>query len=282
MSPTHEFCPGYTGPYADLVATYPGADVYPIESFRTEWGPMFHRGRLDGTARVLIIGQDPATHESIARRILVGEAGQRTQGLLARLGITKSYVMINTFLYSVYGQGGGSKHQKDPKIADYRNAWIDTILANNSIESIVTLGSLAAAAYTMWTKTPNGQGSDIHHAAITHPTFPESSSASGQTTKAEAMAKMLTNWNDALPGLHTAIAHPDEDGPLELYGTKLTPADLAVIPEADLPPGLPDWMRQLEAWATRTGKDAATKRVTITVTIPTKYRPPAVAPAPHA
>ncbi len=274
MTTTHPFCPGYVGPYADLVAAYPGTDVFPTDSFRTEWGPIFHRGRLDGTAKVLVIGQDPATHESIARRILVGEAGQRAQGFLARLGITQSYVMINTFLYSVYGQGGGTKHQKDPLIADYRHAWIDAIVANNSIEAIITLGSLAASAYTMWTKTPNGQASDIYHAAITHPTYPESSSASGQTTLAEAMAKMLANWNDALPGLHTAITHPDHAQAVKLYGTTLTPDDLAVIPEGDLPPGLPDWMRQLEAWAARTGPDAATKRVTITVTIPTKYRPP--------
>ena len=80
-------------------------------------GPVFHRGRLDGTARVLVLGQDPATHETITRRILVGEAGQRVQGLLARVGITTSYVMVNTFLYSVYGQGGGTRHATDPHIA---------------------------------------------------------------------------------------------------------------------------------------------------------------------
>src|SRR5690348_1550807 len=102
---THAFCPGYAQPpFDDLVADYPGPDVYPPEDFRTEWGPIFHRGRLDGSARVLVLGQDPATHEAISRRILVGEAGQRVQGLLRRLGITRSYVMTNTFLYSVFGQ----------------------------------------------------------------------------------------------------------------------------------------------------------------------------------
>src|SRR5437660_6756806 len=100
----HEFCPGYPPPYDALVASYPGTDVYPSQDFRVEWGPIFHRGRLDGTARVLVLGQDPGAHESIARRILVGEAGQRVQGFLARLGVTKSYVMINTFVYSVFGQ----------------------------------------------------------------------------------------------------------------------------------------------------------------------------------
>ena len=77
-----EFDLGYRGRYRRLVLSYPDESVYPADSFRVEWGPMFHRGRLDGSARVLVIGQDPATHETITRRILVGEAGQRAQGLV--------------------------------------------------------------------------------------------------------------------------------------------------------------------------------------------------------
>src|SRR5438045_9690255 len=108
---THEFDPGpVQEPFASLVRDYPGGDVYPADSFRVEWGPIFHRGRLDGSARLLVIGQDPATHESICRRILVGEAGQRLQGLLAKLGISSRYVLVNTFLYSVYGDGGAPRH----------------------------------------------------------------------------------------------------------------------------------------------------------------------------
>ena len=82
---------------------YPDASVYPPGQFRVEWGPIFHRGRLDGSARILVIGQDPAQHETIVRRVLVGEAGRRLQGFLTKLGITRSYAIINTFLYSVYG-----------------------------------------------------------------------------------------------------------------------------------------------------------------------------------
>src|SRR5213083_1099827 len=108
------FDPGYgEEPFASLVAGYPGAVAYPADGFRLEWGPVFHRGRLDGSARVLVLGQDPAQHETIARRILVGEAGQRIQGFLAKLGIDRSYVMINTFLYAVYGQRGGERHRTD-------------------------------------------------------------------------------------------------------------------------------------------------------------------------
>jgi uracil-DNA glycosylase len=171
-APAHRSCPGYPPPYDELVASYPGDDVYPSADFRTEWGPIFHRGRLDGSARVLVLGQDPAAHESIARRILIGEAGQRTQGLLAKLGITVSYVMVNTFLYSVYGQAGGERHAHDPAIAAYRNRWLDTLAANNPFEAIITLGGLAETAYQTWKATPNGQSqSTVQAASPTRPTL---------------------------------------------------------------------------------------------------------------
>ena len=111
-----EFDPGPSGAFATLCAQYPGVELYPPRDFRTEWGPVFYRGRLDGSARVLAIGQDPSAHEVAGRRILLGTAGHRVQGFLARLGITHSYVMVNTYLYGVYGNTG-LKHQADPAIA---------------------------------------------------------------------------------------------------------------------------------------------------------------------
>src|SRR5262249_2866487 len=142
-----EFDPGYVSePFKSLAADFPGVEVYPQEDFRTEWGPIFHRGRLDGTSRVLVIGQDPAQHETVVRRILVGEAGTRLQGFLAKLGIDKSYTLVNTFLYSVYGQAG-SKHKSDPAIASYRNKWIDAVVSTQPLEAILALGQLATEAF---------------------------------------------------------------------------------------------------------------------------------------
>ncbi len=235
----HEFDPGYRGTFAKLVRSYPGEDVYPAKDFRTEWGPIFHRGRLDGTARIVVIGQDPATHETISRRILVGEAGQRLQGFLAKLGIDRSYVLVNAFLYSVYGQGGGSRHKDDPKIAKYRNRWLDALIVGKPVDAVVSLGGLADHAWQMWRATPKGSAVSVAYKAMTHPTYPESSSASGQTTMAEALAAMLANWNQALQAIAPAISQPDSPRPLALYGTTLTPSDLAPIPERDLPAGLP-------------------------------------------
>jgi uracil-DNA glycosylase len=271
----HLFDPGYhRRPFSTLVADYPGAGVYPPKDFRVEWGPIFHRGRLDGSAKVLVIGQDPGAHESIARRILVGEAGQRVQGFLAKLGIDTSYVMVNTFLYSVYGQGGGERHKDDPVIAGYRNRWLDALLAGGSVEAVVALGGLADFAFLAWKDTPTGQGVDVAYRHITHPTYPESASAAGQKKKAEAMKEMLAGWNDALKELKPGIVHPDVQRDLVLYGESLDKAtDLSPIPERDLPAGVPEWMRSLDAWAVRRGEDAEAKRATMVVTVPRKQRP---------
>ena len=69
----------------------------PVTDSVSNGGPIFHRGRLDGSARVLVIGQDPAASENVVRRILVGTAGKRFQGFLSKLGVTRSYVMITRF-----------------------------------------------------------------------------------------------------------------------------------------------------------------------------------------
>lgn len=266
---SHEYDPGYgLDPFRALCAEHPDESIYPRDSFRVEWGPIFHRGRLDGSAHLLVIGQDPATHESVLRRILVGEAGQRVQGFLARLGITRSYVMINTFLYSVYGQKGGETHKADTGIIAYRNRWIDALALNGSIEAVITFGQLAADAWKKWKATPSGKTVSLPLAELLHPTFPESASGSNKAKLAQNTKRLLENWNQGLGLLHAAIQHPDEAKDIVLYGEAFQPDDLSEIPEFDVPAGTPPWMRGLEAWAARTGSTPAEKRKTITITIP--------------
>lgn len=268
---SHPLCPGYAPPFDALVADYPGEEVYPIADFRTEWGPIFHRGRLDGSARVLVLGQDPATHESISRRILVGEAGQRVQGLLAKIGIDSSYVMVNAFLYSVYGQGGGNRHVDDGRIASYRHDWLDALLVGSQVTAVVSLGQLADTAYRAWATTRPDIAQRLHHAAIRHPTYPESASRTGSTTKAKATALLLADWNAHLAALRDHVT-PDRPADGSTYGSTWREGDLVRIPEGDLPPGSPSWWCDLAAWASRTGETIQLKRATIEVVVPTSAR----------
>jgi hypothetical protein len=261
------FDAGYADqPFRDLVESEPGTSVYPAKDFRVEWGPVYHRGRLDGSARVLVIGQDPAQHETIARRILVGEAGHRLQGFLGKLGVDRSYVLVNTFLYSVFGQGGGNKHSDDKKIAAYRNRWIKALLAPGKIDAVVALGSLATSAWDAWTQSPDATGPQPKFVHITHPTQPESSAGNNPGKHAAAIKAMLANWNAGLQELHP-LPHPDASRPLKLYGASFKPNEKIPIPAEDMPAGTPDWMRLDDGWADRPGT-GLTKRRTITVTVP--------------
>jgi uracil-DNA glycosylase len=271
---TQDFDVGYAAePFITLCREFPGPDVYPQADFRTEWGPMFHRGRLDGSARVLVIGQDPSHHEAIVRRILVGVAGQRVQGLLAKLGIDKSYTMINTFVYSIYGQGGGNKHKHDAAIAAYRNRWIDALVKTQKIEAAISLGHLADVAWQTWKATDNGRASTIAHVAVIHPTEPESASKDDKTKLAQATAAMLENWNRGLQTIAPAIKHPDAVRPFVPYGETIKADELRSIPSLDVPAGTPPWMFSTDGWASRTGATAAEKRATITVTVPSAELP---------
>jgi uracil-DNA glycosylase len=260
-------------PFASLVAACPGAEVYPPADFRAEWGPIFHRGRLDGTARVLVIGQDPGAHEAIVRRILVGEAGQRLQGFLARLGVVRSYVLVNAFVFSVYGQWGGERHRDDAAIAAYRDRWLDALLVGTQVEAVIALGGLAQAAFDAWRSTPAGTASSIACRRIHHPTYPEGASRGGGISRADAMREMLADWNQALDELRPRIAHPDAAPPSDHYGEALVPGDLREIPAEDLPAGLPAWMRSLDAWASRSGTTPDEKRATLMVKVPRNARP---------
>jgi uracil-DNA glycosylase len=264
------FDPGYgEEPFRSLVADRPDESVYPSSSFRVEWGPVFHRGRLDGSARVLVIGQDPAQHEVIARRILIGEAGHRLQGFLWKLGIESSYVLVNTFLYSVYGQQGGERHKADPGVVAYRERWLSAVLASSPIEAVIALGHLADEA---WQGFVASHPVDLGYVHITHPTQPESASRHDPSQHAPLITALLEDWNRGLDTIAPFVTHPDVERPLTPYGAAFAPGDKVPIPMADLPAGSPPWMAEDDGWAERPD-EGPLKRWTITVTVPGHAEP---------
>jgi uracil-DNA glycosylase len=265
---THEFDPGYVAePFRTLCKQYPGAEAYPSSQFRLEWGPIFHRGRLDGSARVLVIGQDPAQHETIVRRVLVGEAGRRVQGLLAKLGIRTRYAIVNTYLYSVYGTVKAAT-RRGAELVAYRNQWFDALLGSGKVEGVLALGTAADEAWQLYKTTPSGMALQVAYAPIKHPTQPESSSKGDRTKLAAATMQLLDNWNRGLAVLKPAVKHPDVTTPLVPYSSIWRDGDRQPIPERDMPAGLPAWMHENDGWATRTGITVAAKRRKITVTVP--------------
>lgn len=68
-------------------------------------------------------------------------------------------------------------------------------------------------------------------------------------------------------------ADRDRKRKLVPYGDALLPEDRKQIPESDMPPGTPAWMRSLKQWATRKGATPDAKRATVEVKVPTGERP---------
>ncbi len=218
------------GPDPDWSAFFAAAPLATYQahpnSFRLDFGPVYYRGRLDGSARLLIIGQDPAANELIAHRAFVGASGQRLQGFLRRLGIHRDYLMVNTFLYPVFGQFIGDLRDltEDPEILGYRNQMLDRIAESNPIEAVITVGSAARDAVERWA---GGGEHTVQH--LTHPS-------------AKSHGPLLANWNEGLATLRPLVApeagiERDE----ATYGADWRDEDHEDIPRRDLPFGLPEW-----------------------------------------
>ncbi len=115
------------------------------DKFRYEMGPIFYRGRMDGSARVLVVGQDAATDEALVHRAFIGGTGQKVQHFLNSVGITHSYFCSNTFLYSIFEQYDEFTDElaMGGPIKDFRNEVFGKVMAENKIELIVSFGSAA-------------------------------------------------------------------------------------------------------------------------------------------
>ena len=77
-----EFDPG---PPAEVAEHFDKLPSYAShrDLFWYDWGPVFYRGRLDRSARLLCIASDTGRSYLIGVRTLVVDAGQRVQGFLS-------------------------------------------------------------------------------------------------------------------------------------------------------------------------------------------------------
>jgi len=199
---------------------------HPSGRFRTEFGPVYYRGRINSSVKLLIVGQDPSTDEILAQRNLVGSAGQRVQKLLNKIGITKSYVMFNTFLYGIKGQMDAtmSAAALEPTILNYRNRLFDKTAFANTLQAIISFGNGADLAIENWLARPAG----VPWFQLTHPSAPDNI--------------VLPNWNAHLNNLGAAVV-PDSAALVNMipYGAVFGVNDTAGIPREDLSFGLAEW-----------------------------------------
>jgi uracil-DNA glycosylase len=223
------------GPPPNIRAIFEAAPLAAYQAkpkrFRVEWGPHYYRGRLDGSAKALLIGQDPAADENVARRILVGDAGQRVQGFLSKLGLTRSYIMINASLYCIHGQFDAELQafMDQPAVTAWRNQLLNA-LAGPNLQVVLACGQAAQHIVDAWPgAAPLKTAGRVFK--VLHPTArPESAVKQNWSGQLNAIAAKLT-------------ADPDGNRDLTPYGSgSFSKSDLANIPLRDLGFGAPAWM----------------------------------------
>lgn len=233
-----------TPDYRALGLSYAGDEL-----FRWHFGPMFYRGRLDtGDARVLVVGQEGAQDESLSHRSFTGGTGGRVQNLLRHMGVTRSYLFLNTFVYPIFGQYTDVLRPlaMDPRspIASHRHAILDAAAASHPLRLVVAVGAAAKEAVAVWI-TQHGGTADpqrLHEAeasavlpglravGIVHPGAIMTGLDPAQDLK-RALSR-VDRWRQA----DRAWLPPDPDGeprPAASFKYRWAP-----VPFADLPYGM--------------------------------------------
>jgi len=205
------------------------------EAFWFDWGPIFYRGRLNKSARVLCVAQDPGPTERIANRTLVGDAGQRVQGFLTKLGLTRSYVCLNAYAYAMIPSESATAAPllQDPAHVAWRNMVFD-LVTGPKLQAVIAFGNKAHTAVALW---PGHGGVPVFN--ILHPSSHDPFA-------------LASDWRAAITALR-AIVTPDSKAKARLpnYGVALVAADYAAIPRGDLQFGVAPHLGN-DAWVRQT------------------------------
>ena len=223
------------------------------EMFRWHFGPMFYRGRLGGgAARVLVVGQEGAQDESLSHRSFTGGTGGRMQYLLGHLGITSSYLFLNTFVYPIFGQYDDPLRPlaQDPRspVVQHRHRVFDAAVAEHPLRLVIAVGTAAKETVATWIRAHGGTAdpASLHTAnagvcapglravGVLHPGGAgKGGSVSAIIASFTQAAQLVAQWSAADVGW----LPPDADGvrrPATAYKYKAAP-----IPFRDLPYGTP-------------------------------------------
>jgi hypothetical protein len=207
--------------------------------FWHHFGNVYYRGRLDGAARVLCIASDPGPAECLpfARRTLIGDSGQKTQGFLAKLGLTRSYVLVNAFAVAMH-PGAKTKGlavlKTNQAIKTARHALYDELLEGGALEAIVAFGDVAHQALDIWAQASPAVAT-IPLFKLAHPAAVDRNGSGNDAA--------LKGWAAAVKKLRTIVTpDPDGDATGPNFGKYFTEVDYVRIPRWDFPKVTPTYV----------------------------------------
>ena len=167
----HDPGPTAASGWAELFAATPnyrglGRAVLHREAFRWHHGPMFYRGRLDGSARVVLVGQEGAQDESLSHRSFTGGTGARMQHFLRHIGLDRSYLFLNSFVYPIFGQYTDALRPlaQDPRspIVRHRHRILDKAVIDGDARLVVAVGRAAKESIATWVRAHGGSADPEH------------------------------------------------------------------------------------------------------------------------
>ena len=195
-----------------------GRAVLGREAFRWQHGPMFFRGRLDGSAKVVLVGQEGAQDESLSHRSFTGGTGARMQHFLYHLGLDRSYLFLNSFVYPIFGQYSDAlrrlaQDRRSP-IAQHRNRILDKAVVDGDVRLVVAVGRAAKESIATWVRAHGGDADPdrLHEASlgslpnrvrlvgVLHPGSASGGSTRTIRTNFQRACNLVRDWLDADPG----------------------------------------------------------------------------------
>jgi uracil-DNA glycosylase len=202
------------------------------EEFRWHFGPMFYRGRLgDHQVKVLVVGQEGAQDESLSHRSFTGGTGGRMQHLLTHLGIDRSYLFLNTFVYPIFGQYDGllpiiAQHPASP-IARHRQQLLDYVVDRNELQLAIAVGRAAKESMASWVEAHGGTADpdnlhladasvispNLHLVGVLHP---------GGAGKGGAVSAIIASFNAAINHVHQWMSADSSWLPVDPGGARAT------------------------------------------------------------
>ena len=222
------------GPSAQLAQLFDRVPDPPVKSdFWFDWGPVFYRGRLDGSARVLCVASDPGPTERIAGRSPGRQRRPARPGPACKAR-ADPVVCVSQRL--------GLRRASQPAQAEQGK--LDDRRHSSNGETSSTMPStgpklqaiIAFGVHGPRPRLPCGQAAPkVTLCEVPHP------SSRDET-------KLLDEWRARSRELR-AIVTPDSDGDNggPNYGTEFSEADYAPIPRRDLPFGAPAFLGD-DAW----------------------------------
>jgi uracil-DNA glycosylase len=204
------------------------------EAFRWHHGPMFFRGHLDGSAKVVVVGQEGAQDESLSHRSFTGGTGARMQHLLRHLGLDRSYLFLNSFVYPILGQYSDdlrplAQDRRSP-IVSHRHRILDKAVVEGDVRLVVAVGRAAKESIATWIGAHGGSANPerleqaslgslpgrVRTLGVVHPGAAAGGSTSAIRADFQRAANLVRGWAGAEP----PATAPTPNGPSSCSGRR--------------------------------------------------------------